>query len=241
MIQIAVCDDEAVYIEKISTLISDYFIDKKEKYEIVSYHSGEELLAATGRYSIIFLDIEMEGMDGLETAKRIRENDKQVPIVYVTSHIQYSMKAYTVHPFQYITKPLREEDIKTVFDDYLALLEEKEEKLMFVTENGMETVEVGAICYFIVTDRNKLVMATKETEYIVCEKLSDVYEKLDKHIFYMAHRSAIVNIKHVVRLENGYDIIMSNGQFCPLAQKKKTEFLEILGRNYLGKVKGTNK
>ena len=104
MINIAICDDDLITLHNTKDLIEEY---KIKEFNIKTYSSGEELLKSKREFDIIFLDIDMGGINGIETAKRIRVYDKQVKIIYVTNYTDYTSMAFSVHAFGYLVKPLR--------------------------------------------------------------------------------------------------------------------------------------
>ena len=114
MIKIAVCDDDEKNLRDTLKLLEQY---KKFPLSADAYTSGEALLAAGKKYDILLLDIDMEGLDGIETARRIREADKEVKLIYVTNYSDYTIFAFGVHAFAYLLKPLRAEELFAQLDE----------------------------------------------------------------------------------------------------------------------------
>ena len=102
--KIAICDDEKKASEALLEILREC-PESVEKTDV--YFSGEELLRAKEQYDLLFLDIDMEGIDGIETARKIRLKDKKVKIVYVTAYSEYAGKAFSVHAFGYLLKPVK--------------------------------------------------------------------------------------------------------------------------------------
>ena len=104
--KIAICDDEKEFRDLIRVYIEDYLNTKDILYTIDTFISGEKFLNETfpSEYSIIFLDINMEGMDGITTAKKIRERGINSYIVFVTAYIDYSLEGYKVGAVRYLLK-----------------------------------------------------------------------------------------------------------------------------------------
>ena len=107
--KIAICDDEKKASEALLEILEEC-PEPIEKTDV--YFSGEELLRSTEQYDLLFLDIDMEGIDGIETARKIRLKDKKVKIVYVTAYSEYAGKAFSVHAFGYLLKPVDSGDLK---------------------------------------------------------------------------------------------------------------------------------
>mgnify|MGYP002237518593 FL=1 len=108
--QIAICDDEVSMVqileEKIKKLLPDAVIDK--------YLSGDELIASGSKPDILFLDIQMPGMDGMETAKMLRQDNENMILIFVTAAEEYVFQAFDVGAFHYLVKPFSDEKLKEV-------------------------------------------------------------------------------------------------------------------------------
>ncbi|HIT85165.1 MAG TPA: response regulator [Candidatus Ornithomonoglobus intestinigallinarum] len=127
MVNIAICDDN---IEHISALEKYLFEISNIKIECDAYLSGESLVDAyknnIERYDVVFLDMEMRELNGIETANLIREFDEHIIIVFVTSHSEYMKESFQCQPFRFIEKPLDYDELKKVFYDIKDKLSKKE-------------------------------------------------------------------------------------------------------------------
>lgn len=222
MIKIAICDDDNNIIEDIKRSIENY---KDTKHEISIFNCGEMLLESESKYDLIFLDIDMTGINGIETAKRLREYDKSVKIIYVTSYTDYLNMAFSVHAFGYLNKPVKEEQIHGQLKEVLSYLAEEkveEEVLEFIASEGVVRLKASEICFFEYINR-KVKLKTLDTSYIIKEKITTIANDMSKYGFFMPHKSFTVNLLHVKSIK-GYDIFMMDGSMIPLSQKKSTEF-----------------
>ena len=235
MIHIAVCDDESEVIEKINDSVTRFLTDNKQGFIIEKYYSGESLIESKKKYDLIFLDIEMKELNGIETAQAIRSEDIDVKIVYITSYTDYWRRAYKVHAFDFISKPFSDEDIHNVLKDFLKIYNAENEKTVELkTADGAAVLKTKDILYFYIKDKEKrkVIVNTSHGEYVSTESLKEIYERLDSEEFYKAHKSCIVNLRYVQSMSknNGGDIIMTNGTNIPLAIKKQKEFLYLLSK-----------
>ncbi len=230
MLRFAVCDDQQEILDEMQKLIILFSKQRSVMVEICRFSNGKELLDSEVKYDLIFLDIEMGIFNGIETAQKIREIDMNVPIVYITNYTDYWRKAYKVHAFEFITKPFSSEDIFNVLSDFIATICEKEsKKIELVSDKGLVILEEDDICYFLCTDiKRKIIVHTVDEEIIVKGNLNVIFSKLTDGKFYIPHRSCIVNLKYVKTIDNYYEIIMRNGEYIPLAQKKRNEFKVVL-------------
>ena len=231
MLHIAICDDEERDLIKLEKLIADYAVKNNVLYKIYSFSDGMALLAEKKKFDLVFLDIEMPGINGIETAQKIREQDMNVPIVYITSYSKYWRSAYKVHAFDFISKPYDSKDIQEVFKDFFSKIKESDAKVIPVTtENGVVYQNIDEICYLLIKQRKTIQVGTLYSEYVALEFLSDLKDKIDSDQFFLTHRSCLVNLKHVNNLSKDDGIIMKDGTWLPLAQRKQMDFLYAMSK-----------
>lgn len=239
MLRIGICDDEGFYLDSISEIVDEYCKSKRLENENYTYYDGIDLINSCKKFDIVFLDIEMDVLDGIETAQKIRETDMNVPIVYITGYSDYWRRAYSVHAFQFIEKPIRKEQIFQVMDDFYKMIQcENDDKILLITDDGVVTLKYSEIYYFYIEKKKSVNVYTVSGKYLVKENLADIYEKLQQDMFYMPHRCCIINLRFVSNVINDFDIVMENGDFLPLAQKKKDEFLRKLSQQFVNNLKG---
>ncbi len=224
MIKIAICDDDLITLNNIKEIIGGY---SQKDLQIYTYKSGEDLLGSKEKFNIIFLDIDMGGINGIETAKKIRVYDKKVKIIYVTNYTDYTSSAFSVHAFGYLVKPIKESELHEQLDEALSYMKEDEECLVeFTTEEGIVRIDIKKIYYFEYASR-KILMKTSKKTYVIREKISVIYEKMKEFGFEMPHKSFVVNLYNVKSIK-GYDVYMMDESRIPLSQKKSTEFRNSL-------------
>ena len=162
MYQIAVCDDEPEICEMVCNGIREWSQDIR----ISCFDSGEMLLTAYDSFDVIFLDIDMKGMDGIETGRQIRERDHETKIVYLTAYRDYVAGAFEVHAFQYLLKPISPARLKQILEELFRYMKstDKQRILDFHTEEGLICVDATDICYFEFVNR-KIRMVTRQNSY----------------------------------------------------------------------------
>ncbi len=201
--RIAICDDE----KNIRELIGNKVAKQYPKAEIVFFQSGEELLLSDKHVDILFLDIQMSGRNGMETARELRQRDKNVIIIFVTAVEEYVFQAFDVRAFNYIVKPI--DDVK--FADILHKavdeldLQKKdvkvpEEKYVMINNCGVHTkVILDEIVYAEVFNR-KVVIHKMNDEIEYYGKMSDL-EALAGENFFRPHRAYLINFKYVEKYD----------------------------------------
>ena len=220
MYRIAVCDDEKMLREEVKKLILEW----DSTLEVELYSSGEELLDNYRACQVIFLDIDMGGMNGIEAGKRIRQMDREVKIIYLTAYRDYVAGAFEVHAFQYMVKPVNREKLFLILEEIFLYVRRTEEKhiLDFHTVKGMVCLPTEEIYYFAYENR-RVLMVTGEESYYLADRIGNVLKRMAEFGFSMPHQSFVVNLFHVKNIR-GQEILLDDGTLLPLSQKKQKTF-----------------
>ena len=235
MYKIAVCDDEEAVSEQVKNLIAEW----NPAVDVVCFSSGEALLENYQSYEAVFLDIDMAGMNGIETGKAIRRLDKDTKIVYLTAYRDYVSGAFGVHAFQYLLKPVNKKAIWNVLEEIFRYMKSAEKKIIldFHTVDGALCLPVESI-YFFEYENRKIRIVTDKEQYYMADKIGNVAKRMDEFGFSMPHQSFVVNMFHVKNVKN-QQIFLDNGMEIPLSQKKqkiwKQELMEYLSRRLEGR------
>lgn len=238
MISIGICDDDKDIIDSIKGCISDYSREHSVEYDVHTFRSGEKLLETKMDFDLLFLDIEMSGIDGLKTGQLFRQIDKKARIVYVTNHSECALKSYAVHPFDFVIKPFKKERIYSVLDElsrYLSENAEKEAVIQLKGEDGPLLLSLKNIYAFEYTGNRRITVYTKSDKYCIRGSLSDIFALVNSESFVSPHKSFIVNMEHIDKLNN-YTLFTTNGIEIPVAQKKLKDFHNEFSRfikNYI--------
>lgn len=230
---ILICDDNKDIVVQEEFVVEDAMSAIKKHGNIRIFTSAKACLEAVKEnqktYGIVFLDIEMPYISGLELGKKIKEINPMIQVVFVTSFEKYSLSAYEVHPFHYIVKPLKTEKVKEIL---LSLIEYEKNvgaavngpKIQVEINRDIISIPAEAI-YFIEKEKNicNIVTGSKEYQvYISLKELEEQIAKLNAEELYRCHQSFIVNLKYVQRYE-GSEFILENGSIVPVSRGKKTE------------------
>ncbi len=217
MIKVAVCDDEEQFSKRIKKCISEYLTLKEADFEIDIYRSGEELLELGSKleqYSIVFLDIEMEEINGIEVATKIREFNDDVFILFVTAFIDYSLEGYKVEAVRYILKDGNlelaiEESLRTVLKKMKYMLEKKTFSFM----EGKRCISLRKVLY-IESYLHKLtfyVSGDAVEAYTIYATLNEMEKEISNGEFLRIHQSFLVNMRYVAKICR-YQVTMTNGK-----------------------------
>ncbi len=226
-LDIAICDDEKIIREQINELIV------KEKPEVCPelYGTGDGLLSAGKRFDMVFLDIQMEGTDGIETARLLRERDEDTILIFITGIREYVFEAFDVAAFHYLLKPVEEDKFREVFRRAERELEKRKRKrreTVFIrTRNRSFTLEKDSILY--IESRGKKVEIHAGGGNIEAYVSMNELEAQLGEGFYRCHRGYLVNMAYVAEYDNE-SITLSNGEYVYLAKEKYGEFVKAYMR-----------
>ena len=224
--KIAICDDNMNHINIIENYI--YSI-RKTSVECDAYQSGEELIRTfrngEEQYDVIFLDMEMEQLNGIETANYIREIDEHVIIVFVTSHTEYMRESFKCAPFRFLVKPVDSEEFETVFYDISKKLS-KQRKVFAFTENK---AKIRLYCDDIIYCESQdhwIWIHTKDKVYKICKSLTELHSSLDKEMFCRIHKSYIINFLYIKSIKDNDVELYHCDKLISISRSYKKEVLE---------------
>jgi two-component system LytT family response regulator len=225
MVNIAICDDQKDIVEGIKGYLAEYIIISKSKCKVDCFFSGEELTRQNLKFDLIFLDVEMDGMNGIETAQLIRKKDKNVSLVYITSHSKYALETFAVHPFDFAVKPIDKNKLFDIINSFMEYRTEKSKKriLVFKVTNGNVCLDRKDIYFFEYTKSRTVTAHTKRGVIELKGSISEILSVVGSHNFVSPHKSFIINLVFVKEVK-GNDVILSNGAHIPIAQRRKNSF-----------------
>lgn len=230
--KIAICDDEKVLCEQLKNFIRRREMDYPVE-AIDSYGAGEELLAAAGQYDIIFLDIQMAGMNGIDTAKLLRERKNEAVLIFVTGVKDYVFDAFDVSAFHYLLKPIQEEKFAAVFERAVMEAEKKKrmdkrpEQLFIRRRNQSVRLDKAQILY-VESRQRKVVIHTLRDALEIYATMSHMEKELGAQ-FYRCHRGYLVNLSQITGY-TGDTITLCGGEAIYLAKDKYNEFVKVYMR-----------
>lgn len=239
MLKIAICDDEEYYIEKVKEGLKKYLARQNEEgYQIDVYNSGEELCEnqeGLKEYQVVFLDVEMNQISGMEAAQIIKSVNQECCLVFVTAFIDYAMEGYKVQAIRYLLKKDLDSNLSECIEAVLQKIDFDNQKERFAFQDGQRELLINQILY-LESDRHKLVFHVKgKKEQLLTSsgKLDDMQKRLEPYGFIRIHKSFLVNVEKIVLIKN-YRVILENGEELPVPREKfrqvKEQYLEMEGR-----------
>jgi len=222
-IRIAICDDDEIFRIELVEFCGRFF-SEKISCEIREYASGEEYLAAEPA-DILLLDIEMEGMDGIEVKERLIDRHTDTQIIFVTNHGESMRDAFGKNVSGFLTKPVRYAEFSEIMKKVLCGLEAEQRFLTVQTVEKKRKVYLKDVLYLKASGKDVDIHAVGEVlASVKREGLGCWGERLEYDDFVQSHKSYLVNLAHVKRV--GKEILLDNGERVKLSRDRKREFEE---------------
>lgn len=216
MLKIAVCDDDIIIAYGVKKLIKEINNDN----EVYIFESGKDFLSSSDKWDIVFLDIEMDGLNGFETAERFLKKQPECVFSFVTTHIELAVDGYDYQPFRYILKnappPVLRRKIRETIDEFI-----RRNKTIKVSFKGViKTININDILYIEIVGHNLQINTIGDT--IVCGKtINEIEKELKNYGFVRCHRSYIVPLREIEEFKTK-ELKLKNGERIPIGRLYKT-------------------
>ena len=237
MIKIAIVDDDKTVSEVLEKFILTFGNEKNTLFDIQSYTDAVDFLNGYKcDRDIIFLDIEMPHIDGIRTAKKIRERDENVILVFVTNFSQYAIKGYEVRAFDYILKPVRYTNLVMTLERIVNVLEHgrNDVYINLQLKDGVARISVSDILYIEVANHDVFIHTLQADDYKVRGTISSYAGQLkDKH-FVLCNSCYLVNLKYVKRIDK--ESVYVGDDVLHISHNKRKDFLREAAKYFGGSV-----
>ncbi len=221
---IAICDDEKPICEQVEKLVKKQMPDCNTEL----FASGEALLKETNVFDIIFLDIQMDDINGIQAARMLRNKKEEALLIFITGLKEYVFEAFDVSAFHYLLKPIEEKKFAEVFAKAVSEAEKKRgltEEPFFMKSNG-KTIILNRNHILYVESQNRMVNFHTTNECLeLYSDMRDLEQQLGRN-FYRCHRGYIVNMGHIAEYEKDR-ISLTNGETIGLSRRKYKEFVKV--------------
>ncbi|RKI39314.1 DNA-binding response regulator [bacterium D16-51] len=226
MFSVAICDDEPYFREQMKEMLLQYMQDSGIYYKIDLFQSGTELIKLgieLNQYNIIFLDINMDEMDGILTAKKIREQNSEIFLVFVTAFVNYSLEGYKVDAVRYLLKNNvnMQESIAECMDAIYKKINYEVIWKEFVFNEGKKRISLDCLLY-IESRLHKLelhVMEDRMITYTIYDTLNNMENYIGSKKFIRLHQSFLVNMKYIKSVSQ-YEAVLHSGKSFPIPKAR---------------------
>ena len=227
MIRIAICDDEKHMSDHIRSMVLNFFRKKNREIILRMFSGGEELLSYNGQIDILFLDIQMKDMDGMETARKLRAGRFRGVLIFITVLKEMVFQSFEVQAYDYLVKPVDKKQFEKTMERLYASMQNASEDSLLV-QKGYEgrIIPKDEIVFCEIIDR-KIYLNLASGEVVdYYERIENLETKLDNR-FYRCHRSYLINLKHLKGYKNG-TACMDNGKEIPVSRLRSKEFSGVV-------------
>lgn len=222
--RILICDDEPQVVEQLQNLIEDYFKSIHLTYpDLACFYDGNDLLADKGSKDILFLDVEMPGMDGIQAGSILKKENQNLIIFIVTSHFRYLDDAMRFHVFRYLNKPIQINRFARNMKEALELYSAVSCKLPIETKKGVYTLPASSVVA-VEAGSKQVIVHTLEGNFISIHNIQYWVELLPAKRFFQTHRSFIVNFEHVQNFDHSLVYVSNCNTPVYLTRRKYTDF-----------------
>lgn len=225
--KIAICDDQEILRNQLIQNIRLY----GDENDIFEYKNGEELLAAKESFDVIFLDIEMPELDGMEVAEIIRARGDEVRIIFLTSHLECIYDAFKVKAYRFLNKPI---DIKVLEETMKEIQAEilNTEKIIINQKNNVHVINVKSIVYLEAYGDGTYIHDNRGNAYDSSLQLKEWEKRLQGKNFFKPHKSYIVSL-HYVRGIEGNKVKLENVCEMPIVARRNIASLKEAYLQYM--------
>lgn len=225
MIRIALCDDTDEYRQQTRQLLEQWGSHHNHNLLIDCFDNGDALLNSLNKqpYDLIFLDIIMPMLSGIDTCAEIRRENKQVRIIFLSVSPEFGVDAFRVRANHYLLKPVQKEQLFGLLDEYLAETDSDQQFLVARTPNMIRKVPFSSIRYLEAQDKQILIFTDGSEILSVTIPLHQLAQELRDPRFFQCHRSYIVNMNYIHSYTKN-TVTMENGQTLPVSRSCAKEF-----------------
>lgn len=218
---IAICDDEQVFCNTLRNMIFEYKAKRRVHIDVYCYSGGKALLNDNKTFDMVFMDYQMPDLDGMEVARILRRRNCTCSIVFATAYPQFVLESFEVQPYRFFIKPVSVDQIEALLSTYIA--QQKLLAPLIVINDREQTVVQAKDILYLEGDGKYCIVRTDDNTYSSSKTLAQVYALLPQYCFYRSHKSYVVNLYSISKIENGV-LRLVNGETVSISRSKKKEF-----------------
>lgn len=232
MIRAAIVEDDESYQEQLKRYIQRYEEESGERICVSVFNDGDEIIDNyAGNYDIIFLDIEMHRMNGMDAARRIRKLDSGVVLIFITNMVQYAIQGYEVQALDYVLKPIKYFAFSQEMEKAMKKLKSDKGKYLSISQGqGIVKVDTRDIS-FLESQGHNIIVHTSNGDYTFRETMKEMESRLTDIHFVRCNSGYLVNLEYVEYVEK--NTVCVRGEKLQISRPRRREFMAEL-TNYLG-------
>ncbi len=235
--RIAICDDEAYWINELLGLLREYYITRRINLYFSLFSSGTELLKSRESFDVIFMDYQMEEINGIETAREIRARNISCAIIFVSSYPDIAIDTFEVDTYRFLVKPINKDKLFGSLDDYRKKINGDDFIVLKNREN--ETILKASEVIFCEAKGKHSVLHTLKGTFESSKNIKEIEAQLTKDYFFRCHKAYIVSFDYIKSFDNSC-VTLEDGSTAYISRnylpKFKTSFQEYILKHNLRKI-----
>lgn len=233
MINIAIVEDEDTAYVALQNILDKYNRENNVNLRITRFSDAVSFLTEYKKtYDIVFMDIELPGLNGMDAAFKLRESDKKIIIIFVTNMAQYAVRGYEVDALYYIVKPINYQNTAYKLKRAISILEANSDaEIILPQASGLVRLSTQVLIYVEIIS-HKLFYHTESETHTAYGSLTSVEKKLRPHHFFRCNNCYLVNARFIASI-SGLDITLLNGKQLRISHPRKKQFMLDM-TNWLG-------
>ncbi len=220
--KILICDDEIKCLNNLKIHVHEYMCNRFINHEIITATSVRQIIGNDSHFDLAFLDIQMDGPNGIELAKELRRRNNKIAIFFVTNFDEYQDDAMDVRAFRFFSKPFDVARLYSGLDKVMEYIDGAYVDIFLYGENAQQRVLIDDILYITRENRKTIVKTTKQT-FPIGQSFDELCEKMPPLFFYQVHKSFFVNL-HYVKQYGYSELYLTDGTRIPVAPRKQSQF-----------------
>ena len=233
MARIAIVEDQIDDFKVLEGYIARYAKENSVRLEIIHFANGLNFLDEyTSDFDVVFMDIEMPHIDGLNTARKLREFDSAVALIFVTNMIQYAINGYEVDAVDFMVKPVSYYNFTKKLEKAFRYSNMNQESHIVLRKDGTTVVMPIKEIYYIDKNKNYVDIHTTRGLFNLRTTISEMEEKLLPFGFAKCYIGCIVNLVHITEAQSARLLIA--GEWLPISRRQKKEFMDRFADNLGG-------
>lgn len=220
--KILICDDELKYLSDLKLHVEQYMNNRFAKFTIDATTSSNEIFYNNSSYDLVFLDIEMDEINGISLAKELKKRNNKVVIFFITAYNGYQDDAMDLRAFRFFEKPFNVDRLYSGLDKAMEYIDESYVDIYLYDNQMQKRILIDNIIY-IKSESRKIIIVTTEGEFFTREGFLYWNEVLPTSFFYQVHKSFLVNLHHI-DIYKYTELYLNNNDRIPIAPRKQSAF-----------------
>ena len=228
MIKTAIVEDEEPAFQTLKEYLEKFGKENNVEFSITHYSEGLSFLEECEGYDLVFMDIELPNLNGMDIATKLREKDARVALIFVTNMVQYAIRGYSVDAIDYVLKPIQYNRFYSLMMKVSRVISANQEReLVLKTTAGVKKIPLSTLLYVQITD-HLLIYKTETEELEAWGSLANAEKELPAEMFCGCNNSTIINLKQVTSFDKEFVYLTKSRIEISVSRSKRKGVLQLL-------------